>query len=238
MKLEISFDDKYYKSDEIEHGRVIRQFTENLIKRIYSKSYRHYEAQKKLTGATFLPLLESERNLYSIIAAAIDEITPVHLSEWSFNSSETGVDERIVDFWCLSQRGENGKVVNYFIEVKKHGYCLSEGTKQSFTQTAETNVKGIINQLTKLKDIRPNWEGDGDVFLGLIITHSYRGAEKTSGYDTNHVRDNIHSLLDKRRGSQLLHSTWTIPNELEIQWDSDVCESVSISAIAITKQTK
>ena len=129
-KIKISFDDKYFKSDEIIHGRVVKKFLEELMTNVFKKANLYWQVHSDLTGESELPLLHNERNLYSIFASAIDEITPVHLSEWSFNQADTGVGTKRVDFWCLNKNGGEGKAINYFVELKKNGYCLSEGRKE------------------------------------------------------------------------------------------------------------
>lgn len=228
-------DDKYFKSDEIIHGRVVRKFLEKLIGKVFKKAHHYWRAYSDLTGVGEFPLLYDERNLYSIFAAAIDEITPIHLSEWSFNKAGTGINSRRVDFWCLSKNGAKGKAINYFIELKKNGYCLSKGTEKEFTSAAEKNVREITDQILKLKKIRPNWVGDDGVYLGIIVIHAYCSAKKEPEYDEKQIRENIYQLLDKRSKAQLLFSTWTLPNDMNVQWHTDKCMFVSIVGIAITR---
>lgn len=229
------FDDKYFKSDEIVNGRVIRRFLKELIEKVFKKAHRYWQANYDLTEICEFPLLYDERNLYSIFAAAIDEITPVHLSEWSFNKADTGIDSRRVDFWCLNKCGENGKVINYFIELKKNGYCLSKGTEAEFTSAASKDVKGITDQIVKLKKIRPNWNGHDEVYLGIIVVHAYCSANREPEYDEQQIRDNIYKLMDKRSKAQLLFSTLTLPSYMGVHWETDICRFVAIAGVAITK---
>jgi hypothetical protein len=237
-RLKISVDDKYFKSDKIMHGRVVHKFFEELINIVFNKASLYWQAQLDMTKNGELPLLYNERNLYSIFASAIDDITPVHLSEWSFNKTDSNADKtRRVDFWCMNKRGENGKVINYFIELKKNKYCVSKGTEEKLTTTAEQSVEQINKQISDLKNIRPGWDGDGDVYLGIIVTHAYCSATKEQGYDETQVRDNIYELLDKRHQAQLLFSTWTLPSDIDVQWESDQCKFISIAGIAISKST-
>jgi len=237
-KLEILFNDNYFKSDEIIHGRVVRKFLDALIEKVFKKAHRYWQVHKDLTDCGELPLLYNERNLYSIFASAIGEITPVHLSEWTFNKNDSGIDTRRVDFWCLNKNGGNGKAINYFIEVKKIWYCLSKGTQEEFATVVKKNVKQIAEQITTLKKVRPNWDGDGDVYLGIVVTHAYYSAKKEPEYDEEQILENIHHLLDKRSKAQVLFATWTLPDDIDVQWESDRCKSVSIAGIAITKSRK
>ena len=230
MNLNINIDKKYYKPDSIEHGRVIMKFLTKLMRRVYVKAHRSWQVQLKLTGNPELPLLYNERNLYSIFASAIDEITPVHLSEWSFEN------KRVVDFWCMHAYGEKGKVLNYFIELKKNYYCLSEGTQEEFATDSASVVSKIDKQVDDLKKISPDWGGDGNVFLGIIVTHGYHSTNNEPAYDETHVRDNIYNLLDNNNATpQMLFSTWTLPRDMKIQWGGDKCKFISMSAIAMLK---
>lgn len=232
-KLAISVDDKYFKSDSIIRGRLVRRFFEALTTNVFKQSYRFWEESKTLTGADELPLLYGERNLYSIFASAIDKVTPIHLSEWSFSNSDEEVDSRRVDFWCLNRDSDHGQRINYFIELKKAGYCLSAGTRKSFTATTESKIRELSDQVIALKKLRPQWDGDGDVFLGIIVIHGYHSGK--SGFDETQVRDNIHATLDNRLKAQLIISTWTLPEAMGVQWEKSKCQFVSIAGIVVTK---
>lgn len=247
-RLDISVDRKYFNSDSIANGRLIGNFLDTLANNVFSQSYRHWKSYRDMVKICELPLLYGERNLYSIFAAAINKITPVHLSEWSFSktdrpdkpdkkSAEPDKSRR-VDFWCLNKEGDNGKRLNYFIEVKKTGYCLSAGTQEGFTDDACFKVKELEGQIKKLKGKKPDWYGDGDVFLGILVIHGYYAKGKKPSYDENHLRENIHRLLDRRLKAQLFVSTWALPDEMEVQWDSHRCKFILIAGIAITKKIR
>lgn len=236
-RLNISVDDKYFKSDSISHGRLIRVFFENLAKNVFNQSYHFWKAQKDLLGVNEIPLLYSERNLYSTFAVAINEITPVHLSEWAFNKSDEATEKsRRVDFWCLNKNSETGRCLNYFIEIKKTWYCVSEGTDESFTSGAKSTIDELVNQLSEIKKLKPDWEGDGNVFLGVVVIPGYYSSKKESGFDESIIREEIqHNLLDKRIKSQMIISTWILPGEMETQWETKKYKFISIVGIAITK---
>ncbi len=233
-ETEISIDNEFFKSNEIAHGRVVRKLLKELSEKVFNKAQLYSKTYSEITGGSDLSFLYKERNLYSIFASAIDEITPVHLSEWPFNKSNSGDDNsRRVDFWCLNKVGKNGKAINYFVEIKKIGYCLN-GIDKEFTSSAEGDIKQLVQQITKLKKIRPNWYGDGDVFLGIIVIHGYHNKNKQPVFDESHVKENIYKILDKRLGAQLLVATWK--PDIEVRWENgDKCKFVSIAGIAISK---
>lgn len=244
-RLDISVDRKYFRADSINHGRLTRDFFETMTENVFNQSYRYWKEYRDLVKCGEVPLLHGERNLYSIFASAINSISPIHLSEWSFNKSDRtstpksksdkSDKNRRVDFWCLNRDSANGKRINYFIEIKKTWYCLSEGTQESLTDDARSKVEGLVTQLKSLEQLKPDWDGDGDVFLGVVVIHGYYPKGKRLGYDKNHVRENVHNLLQQKfEKAQLLISTWNLPDEMEVQWDSDRCKFILIAGIAIS----
>lgn len=239
--LKIEIDDKYFKADSITHGRKVRKFFEKLSSNVFNQSYRYWNEHRKLTKISELPLCHNERNLYSIFACAINKITPIHLSEWAFNAEHTGGGSRRPDFWCLTKDGKAGKQINYYIEIKKTYYCISEGTMDGFTWRAESAINDLAKQITELKGIAPNWHGDGEVFLGIIVIHGYYNKNKNLASDESTIRENINDVLDKEfkeHQAQLILSTWILPEDMKDQWESDNCRFVSIAGIAVSLSSK
>lgn len=237
MKLNIALDKKYYKSDAIDNGRVVSKFFEALTRNVFNQSYRYWKRNLELTGNGEIPILHGERNLYSTFAVAIDKITPIHLSEWSFNSSDYKKIEksRRVDFWCLNQDGKAGNPINYFIEIKKGWYSLNENSNEGFQKAIAEDIKSLAQQTTSIKKISPQWGNVDDVFLGISIIHGYYRDGKEY-YEDTQVRENIYQQIDKRLNAQLLISTWTIPESTDIQWEKDKCRFISIAGIVISKK--
>lgn len=236
MKLKITLDDKHYKSDNIQYGRIAKKFFQELSMNVFDHSYKHWKKSLKLTESGEIPILYNERNLYSTFAVAIDKITPIHLSEWSFNPSDhENIDRsKIVDLWCLNQDGETGQPLNYFIEIKKGGYNLNEASYLDFQERLATNITEVVEQITNLKKINKGWDYD-DVFLGISIIHgSYKDGKEY--YNTKDVRDNLYDLIDKRHHAELLISTWHLPDDMEVQWESKKCRFISIAGIVVTKK--
>lgn len=237
MNLNIIVDKKYYKSDAIDNGRISSRFFETLTRNVFHQSYNYWKKYLEITGNSELPILHGERNLYSTFAAAIDKITPVHLSEWSFNQSDHKQIEksRRVDMWCLSQEGKDGNPINYFMEIKKGWYNLNETTYESFQKKITKDLKELVEQTKTLKTISPQWEDVDDVFIGISIIHGYYRDGKEY-YDESQVRENIYDQIDKRLNAQLLISTWILPENMEVQWEKDKCRFISIAGIVISKR--
>ncbi|MBL4617221.1 MAG: hypothetical protein JKY46_05955 [Robiginitomaculum sp.] len=238
MKLDIKNDDKCYNSDSIENGRIIKDFFQRLSKNIFEQAKRYDKKHHELTKDHDLSLLYSERVIGSTISCAINEITPVHLSEWGFNKSEENTDaNRRVDFWCLHKRNDTGKALNYFLEIKKSGYKLE---KNFIYQVTKDKIKELLGQVQSLKGISPEWLGDDDAFIGIIIVHGYcndNSVEKDIIGTPEKLREHIYNEIDKRSGAQLLISTWMLPDNIEAKWgNDDICKFVSIAGLVITKK--
>ena len=90
----ISIDSRFYKSDNIVAGRVIKTFFKELSLNIFKQSYKYFKEYVKFPGSIYLPLFEGEEKCQSTVACAINELTPVHLTEWPFPESK-----RFIDFW-------------------------------------------------------------------------------------------------------------------------------------------
>lgn len=236
VKLNIELDKKYYKSDFIENGRVVSKFFNIFSDNIFNQSYKYYESTKNINAVPELPILFDERNLYSLVAVALDKITPIHLTEWPFNTSDNDIEKlRRVDFWCLNKDGKTGKPINYFIELKKGWYCLNKNSKEGFDERINGRIKSLVEQTKSLKSIAPNWENVDDVFLGILIIHGYYKSGEEY-FDSKNVRDNIYNDIDKRMNAQLLFSTWILPEDMNVQWEGDKCKFISIAGIVITKK--
>jgi hypothetical protein len=235
MALNIKIDKKYYKADTISNGRIIRAFFERLTQNVFEQSYSYWKNYYEIMKETgHLPILYTERNLYSTFAAAVDKITPIHLSEYSFNQNAckdlTSNNQRRVDLWCLNREGNSGTPLNYFIEIKKGSYCLNGNTRPDFRQDIYEDVANLITQIRDIRAIKPNW-GTDNVFLGLYVIQGYY-REGKEYYDHEQVRENIYNQIDQRSKFQLIMSTWTLGNEMDISWgNEDKCKFISIAGI-------
>jgi len=236
MNLNIEFDDRFCKPDLIDNGRLAKSFFEKLSRNIFNHSYKYWSEMSKLVETAELPILYRERIIYSTVAVAIDAITPIHLSEWSFNpSGEKELDtSRRVDFWCLNKEGKNGKPINYYIELKKGWYNLNKRSEKDFHVKVRKDVESLVEQTRKMKSLAPNWEEFDDVYMGVAIIHGFHNKEEH--YSSQNVRDNIVNMIDKRLNAQLLFSTWTLPKDMKIQWDEAECRFVSIIGIILSKK--
>jgi len=239
MNLKIEIDKKYYKSDSITNGRTIASFFEQLSNNIFKQSYRYWKENSKITKRGELPILFGERNIYSTIAVAINEITPIHMSEWSFNKLEHNEIEksRRVDFWCLNREGSTGNPINYFIEVKKGWYSLNKSSNEGFQIVIKNDIEELIAQTKKLKEISPEWDDADDVFMGISIIHGYYNPGKEH-YNEINVRENIYKQLDNDANLQLIISTWYIPETIDVQWEKSKCKFVTIAGIVVSKNLK
>ena len=237
VQLDIAVNDAYYDADAIEHGRLARTFFKSLAENVFERSHQFWRSYNEFVDRPELPLLYSERNLYSIFASAVADITPVHLSEWSFPTPDAAErNRRIVDFWCLDKQAKTGKALNYFIELKKTHYCVSSGTDEGLAENTKAVIDEAVDQISMLKQIRPDWHGDGDVFTAVAAIHGYHSKKRSVAYSADHLVDSLYGMIDQRLGAQLIASTWTLPDDMDIQWENHRCAFVSIAGIVLTKK--
>ncbi|MBT3204435.1 MAG: hypothetical protein HOM14_04820 [Gammaproteobacteria bacterium] len=237
MNLNIYIDKKYYKSDSIVNGRIAGKFFETLSKNIFNQSYSYWKKLHDLTGSHEHPLEHGERNIYSTLAVAVNKISPIHLSEWSFNQTDCEhMDKnRRIDIWCLYKDGEAGNPINYFIELKKGWYNLNEKTQENFDKRVSEDIKSLVGQIRTIKKISPQWESFDDVFLGLTIIYGYyRDGEEY--YDEAQIRENIYKDIDKRNNMQLITATWTLPEKMIIHGKKSKCRFICIAGIVLSNK--
>ncbi len=248
MALNTTIDDKYYKSDSLEKGRIARDFFEQLTNTIFKKSYRHFEAYKEITDDNWLPIAYGEKKAYSTVAAAIDKITPIHQSEYPFSGWHGEHDEtdnkKRIDFCCLHKRkkDQRNKSINYFIELKHAFYHLIDSQKSSengFRASGKKSINSMIEQLNNLKKSNPDIHGFNNIYMGLAII---RGIYNDKGNQEEHrtkedVLKTVHDMIDEGSRSQLLMNTWMLPKEMDGLPDQGNSPVKFIAIVGIIKST-
>lgn len=233
--LDIKVNDFCYRENRIEAGLYIKEFFCLLANNIFEHSLEYFNEYVEGRGSLFVPILEKERNFGSTLACAINMITPIHLSEWTFPEKK-----RRVDFWCQTSRDD--KIYNYFIEAKQAYQSIE---KDNLYYAADKGLSSLIDQIYSIKnDIMPEWS-DRDIFLGIMIIPC--GCEKnkvvSKKFNENNLLDNIAKKIDKRSGIQILMSTWYLPNNMKKvfskakDWDWTY-ECVSIVGLVLTKKIR
>ncbi|OAI21259.1 hypothetical protein [Methylomonas koyamae] len=234
MRLSIENEKKHYKSNKISNGKIISNFFASLARNIFNQSYKFWIKSEEL-GLVELPLLNGERNLYSTIAVGIDKLTPLHLSECSFNKSEhtTLEKSRRVDIWCLYRNGQKGKPINFFLEIKKGWYNLNGASKENFNSAVHNDFISLIDQTKTLKNLSPNWGDYDDVFLGISVIEGYY-SEGKEYWDAEQVKSNVVNLAKEHNLEEsLLFSTWYLPESKEVQWLSNKCRFIMLVGIVM-----
>ncbi len=235
-KLDIRTYCKNYHSDNIEHGRIAKEFFLELAKNIFKQSFKYWENYGK--DEDCLPILHSEECSKSTFAVALDRITPVHMSEVSFEKTDKSKNKknRFVDFWCQTENK-----VNYFIELKHGHYCVSEGTDTKPHCKTESKKTELIKQIVDIKNNKKLWS-DREVYLGVMIYPGYYNKKKEAVESSEkELCDYINEELDKRNGIELISSTWFLPEKVKKTMVEDddwknTYDWISIVGFVLTKK--
>ena len=90
----------------------------------------------------------------------------------------------------------------------------------------KNGIESLANQIKDIKRIAPNWEGYDDIYIGLSIVHGYY--KDHIAFSSNNVRDNIKSIIGNKKSIQLVTSTWTLPEDMSVQFKDYKCKFVTI----------
>lgn len=235
MQIQIDFNDNNYRSDSIPNGRIIKRFFRELSTKVFNNSNEYYQKYLEFTGYHENPLLYGERNLYSLFSSAIHEISPIHISEWSFNNSDVACNlnrNRVVDLYCMYKNKKLSNPINFYIELKKGWYSLNSNSNISLDKRVVASFSGLTKQLRSLKQIKPQWNNFDDVYIGLFVIHGYY-LDNKEYYSIKDLYYVLHDVLDKRTIRNYLISTWQLEKDMFTQWENDKCRFISILGIPL-----
>jgi hypothetical protein len=236
LKSGISFDESNFAADSSTDGRIIKAYLKKLSTNVFKFAQKYYDTYQGVAaeGYNYYPLLNNERNLYSIYASAINSLSAIHLSEFGFKKKDVEKlpSNRRVDFWTKYRRGTHGKAINFFIELKCGWYCLNKAGRGFVTKDLEKNLVSLIHQLTTLRATNDNWDDHHDVNIGLMQVQGYYRSLKEY-YSINELTEEIHKICDKRTVKNYLVSTNTFSDDLKIQWDKNKCRFISIFSFVV-----
>lgn len=140
-----------YKSGKLNKSKKFENFFDELCQNIFDINLTMLE------GVEEFPLVYSERKSYSSIAAAINAITPYHISEYTRNCGGCGIlDEsgkerktRTVDFWCSSK----DKSFDVWIETKALRFYVSKKAKNQIDKNTKELIQEAFKQILELNKI-------------------------------------------------------------------------------------
>jgi hypothetical protein len=236
--IDIAFDETNYRSDSICNGRTIKKFFKTLSTNIFTNALEYNKKHLEYAGSGDNPLLYNERNMYSLIATSIGQITPVHLSEWGFSKNDSGglENNRRVDFWCMHKESKSSDPINFYIELKSGWYSLNKHSKINISKYVTDSIDSLTKQLRQLSKLKPKFYDFDDVYLGLFVFYGYYRSDEH--YSSANLHDEFKKVADKRTVKNHLISTWIFPDDLPVQWEHDKCKFISIVGIPISKQKK
>ncbi len=183
--------------DRIENGakaKVVRSFLEHTVIRMTKRSFDFWKRYNKED----YPLRYDERRMLSLVSAAVDQITPCHLTEYAVSrgpgtnrnaalqAEPVGQTGR-VDLWCLYGG------VDFLLEFKRA--YISPGYTGERTGLAATWQK-LNDQISGIEgDIR-QWS-DSYIRLGLMTVLVIQTGRTEKKFSNKAVED----ILSEVRGS-------------------------------------
>ena len=238
MKNNFIINDTFYKSDSIKNGRRAKSFFRKLAQNLFDQSILFYEKNLSITGVKEYPLFFDERNLYSLFSVSINKITPVHLSEWTFckdSKCKKQDSQRTVDFWCLSKNRNNGIPINYFIEVKKGYYCLTSRSNDEITKYVKNNLDVLVDQISDIKKINPDWNNFDNIYMGIAIIHNYY-SNNDLFYNEYDLVNSVSANVNRVKNIQIISASYIFPESFcTDQWESNKPRSVTILGFVLSK---
>ena len=138
--------------------KVARDFLVKLVEQMCRQAREYH----RLDGDHFLRY--PERMMYSQFAAAIQTLTPFHVSENSIKrASEGGSSAGRVDFWAYYRK------TNILLELKRQAMKIEDGVQ---TQRVAKGLDTLVNQTKSLREEATGW-GVKSALIGLDIILPY-----------------------------------------------------------------
>lgn len=163
---------RYQGSQKAKINSFLQRFVQNIAARSYQYSRLYLRDQNYLEYG----LLTNERGSYSLMAAAMDRITPMHQSEMSVSRRVDYRDpanknlprERTgrVDLWSYFDEFE------YFMEIKRTYLSPKQIHDCTVPQGVQDSWDGLVKQITEVKrgvGRNPDYKGyeDRTYFVGM-----------------------------------------------------------------------
>lgn len=205
----VNINDKYFKSNSIDSGKIAKKFFQDFCNAYIAQNQKFFEQIQKFENHLAMPCLCCEGKNLSSVICAIDKITNIHLTEYTFPIKDK--PNRRIDIWCRQEGSQYP--YDFFIEMKNHAYNTTKSIK--FKDIAK-NLKILENQVVSIKkDISPTWDGE-NIYIGLMIIRGYHQLNsKKEIQTTKKLEEQIFKELEHRHKHQILFASWQIPDEVK-----------------------
>lgn len=224
IKFDLEFDYSSFKKELLNNENkkqydLIKRFFGQLITAFHDKASNLESKLYELNKEHFVPQILLERNQYSLFAAALDDITPIHLSEWGISCSNGEKINRRIDYWCLYTGGKDksDEKINFFIELKRNDYCLSENSPFNMRKTSAKSIKNLEGQLRNIRSNPLKWEGDGEYYLGILVTTCWLGKTADLGYDIDDAKSAIRQVIHGNSKTHIMQAHYELDDNYETQ---------------------
>ena len=215
----ININDKYFKSDSIEFGRIAKEFFKEFCDNYITQNQKFFSRIEKYENHLAMPCMACEDCNLSAVICAIDKITNIHLTEFTFNMKNQNDDKkqanRRIDLWCRKETSSNP--YDFFLELKNHNNCIdTPGISGETVKRLRKLEEQVVSIKTK---IRPDWGGK-NIYIGLMIIHGWHNIkhEIADGVDEKSLHDlerDIISYLNGKHKAQVIFASWKVPQKVK-----------------------
>ena len=192
------------------HQARLHSFLQQFVQNIADRSHQYRRLWFRDQGFLDYGLLTNERGSYSLMAAAMDRITPMHQSEMSVNrrvdyrnrASQDLPRERSgrVDLWSCYEGFE------YFLEFKRAFLSPRQIHRCAVPKKTRISWEGLVDQITEVKrgvGRNPDYKDykDRTYFVGMqTVTLRQQSSKRRtieSGYVNNFIETELRQWAQK-----------------------------------------
>ena len=230
---------KYYKSDNILHGRKVKSFLTRICRNVYKEHNLYLNEHFKNYNWYDSPLFHKETSCSYLFVNAVKNHTRMLLPEASVQRKVTKDDTSngLCDLWC------EYKDISYFIEFKRGHYNVGHCSKDELQQSISNDFNTMIRQLVSIKGNSQscNEYGKNHAFIGIMPFYCYCHKEQDMMYNHNDLLNAIDSKIDKRHNAEAILYVDEIPKKVQQTMKDDkdydyVAKFVATVCVVITVQ--
>jgi len=217
-------DDRYFLSDSMTKGRIVKSVFKDLSNGIMNLAIEHGNRHFDIYKEVDYPFGYSEEKFGWMLPVFFHNHGYIVYTEWAEKNIVKGKGIRKIDFYVAK------KNLDIFIELKRlTGRFDKESIlyAESYEKLVSNKLKGsgLLDQVYNMRFITPNYGEDNKVLAGILIVNT---TIPWSSYDegsndeytklfkpkSRQIMDEIYKVIDRRRKIHL------IGNHVYVGWSS------------------